>query len=80
MSPDGRRAWNLSDRFEALDSTWARTPRVAFRDAGVLMEMADYIEHNSTSCDSTRLELVRTAALHLRFAAAGAIFSPILSR
>jgi len=44
------------------------------------MEMADYIERNSISCDSTRLELVRTAALHLRFAAAGAIFNRILSR
>lgn|GEM_PF-2408356 len=80
MSPDGRRAWNLSDRFEALDSTWTRTPRVAFRDAGVLMEMADYMERNSTSCDGTRLELVRSAAVDLRFAAAGAIFSRILFR
>jgi hypothetical protein len=80
MSPACRRAWVISNGSEALNLAWTRTPRIAFRDAGVLMEMAEYMERNSTSCDGTRLELVRSAALDLRFAAAGAIFSRILFR
>jgi hypothetical protein len=53
---------------------WAGAPRTAFRDAGALMEMADYAEHNAPSGDSALLQPVRIAALQLRFAAASAMF------
>lgn len=45
-----------------------KNPRAAFRDSGVLLEMADYAERNAVSCDSARLEAVRMAAVQLRMA------------
>jgi len=46
---------------------------VAFRDAGVLMEMADYEERNAPGADSARRQDIRIVALKLRLAAARAI-------
>jgi hypothetical protein len=75
MSPDNRPAWSLPTTAQperpvsiSINSPWA-----AFRDAGVLMEMADYAERNGSSFDPGRLQAIRVTAIQLRFAAAGAI-------
>ena len=82
MSPESRMQWNSSAgaRAETVGAIWMRDPRAAFRDSGVLLEMADYAERNAVSCDSARLEAVRTAALELRVAATRVMIRRIWSR
>lgn len=60
-------------QIETLAAIWSKSPQVAFRDAGVLMEMADYEERNVHGADSARRQEIRAAALKLRMAAARAI-------
>ena len=38
----------------------------AFRDAGVMMEMADYVERHANEFDSASLETLRCTAIQLR--------------
>lgn len=57
-----------------------KNPRTAFRDSGVLLEMADYAERNAVSCDLARLEAVRIAAFELRTAATRMMMRKALSR
>jgi len=75
MSPECRQGWTLPSpaRAQALSAVWVSNPRAAFRDAGVLMEMADYAERNSLVDDPARMQAVRTAALRLRLSAASAM-------
>lgn len=54
---------------EALGAIWIEDPRAAFRDSGVLLEMADYAERNALAYDQTRMEMVRGAGIELRVAA-----------
>ena len=72
MSPESRMQWSLSPGAcaETVAAIWMKNPRAAFRDSGVLLEMADYAERNAASCDLARLQAVRTAALQLRTASA----------
>jgi len=79
MSPECRSAWTAatSAQAEALYSLWMKTPRAAFRDAGVLMEMADYTDRNSPNSDPARVQFARSAALQLRLASAGAMIRRI---
>ena len=82
MSPECRSAWTAtsSAQAEALNSIWMKTPRAAFRDAGALMEIADYTERNALNFDSARVQFVRTAALQLRLASTGAMIRRISFR
>ena len=80
MSPACRLACTSSAPSEALNLLSAQTPRSAFRDAGVLMEMADYVERNSLSKDLANLQNIRDAALQLRLASTGAIIRRISLR
>ena len=82
MSPECRLAWTTTApaRAEALDAIWIKSPWAAFRDAGLLMEMADYAERNSLSEDSARMQTVRASALQLRLAATGAMIRRISLR
>lgn len=75
MSQEGRARWTGSPAAltEALGAIWMENPRAAFRDSGVLLEMADYAERNAVSCDAARLHEVRTAALQLRTTATHAM-------
>lgn len=67
MSPECRRQSNASySRAEVIGAIWMKDPRAAFRDSGVLLEMADYAERNAHSFDSSRMQAIRTAALELR--------------
>jgi hypothetical protein len=56
--------WNAGMDFgvPALEKPWT-----AFRDAGVMMEMADYIERHAREFDATALDSLRVTALRLRF-------------
>jgi predicted Ser/Thr protein kinase len=47
----------------------ATAPRVAFRNAGVMMEIADYAERNSSGLDIAAIEGLRSHALSVRFSA-----------
>lgn len=75
MSPECRRAWGrgTSDIPESLTSAWAQSPWKMFRDAGAMIEMADYAERNAMEFDRGHLQTVRITAVQLRFAAAGAM-------
>ncbi|WP_162601922.1 hypothetical protein [Occallatibacter savannae] len=75
LSAEARVQWSSTPaaRAEALAAIWMSRPETAFRDSGVLLEMADYAERNAVSRDAARLEEVRTAALRLRTAAMGAM-------
>ncbi len=55
--------WNAGTAFcvPALEKPWT-----AFRDAGVMMEMADYIERHAREFDASALESLRIAALQMR--------------
>jgi hypothetical protein len=57
-----------------------KNPRAAFRDSGVLLEMADYAERNALTYDSARMEMVRAAGLELRAAATRAMIRQISIR
>ncbi|MBS1803909.1 MAG: hypothetical protein JST28_11120 [Acidobacteria bacterium] len=74
-SPECRRVWAASGlgQPEAFPSMWSAVPRVAFRDAGVLMEMADYVENNTAILDSEQMQNIRISIVRLRLAAARAI-------
>ena len=82
LSPESRTQWNSSRgaRAETVGAFWMRNPRAAFRDSGVLLEMADYAERNAVSCDLARLEAVRIAAFELRTAATRMMMRKALSR
>lgn len=82
MSPECRLAYSSerSDRCKLAVAVWANSPRVAFRDAGVLMEVADYAERNAADVAPSRLRDFRTAVIELRLAAAGAILRRALLR
>jgi len=73
MSPACRLAYTSSAPSEALRRHWAQTPRAAFRDAGALMEMAEYAERNLLGEDPAKLQDIRHAALQLRLASTGAM-------
>jgi hypothetical protein len=75
MSPEGRVAWSAmaSSQSAVINFPGAKSPWAAFHDAGVLMEMADYAERNATHFDPLHVQAVRTSAIQLRLAAAGAI-------
>ena len=75
MSPECRHAWAAGGlgQPEALSSIWSAMPQVAFRDAGVLMEMADYLENNTLTLDSEQIQNIRSSILNLRLAAARAM-------
>ncbi|HXS75557.1 MAG TPA: hypothetical protein VN753_05220 [Terracidiphilus sp.] len=74
MSPECRLAWRKGpDGLKDVIAIWAKTPSAAFRDAGVLMEMAEYAERNALQSDSASIRFFRNAALELRLAAAGAV-------
>ena len=66
-------AASTSAQIGTLASAWSKSPRVAFHDAGVLMEMAAYEERNVPGADSARRQDIRIAALKLRLAATRAI-------
>jgi hypothetical protein len=82
MSPQSRLEWNLvsSAQAEVIGASWSRSPRAAFRDSGVLPEMADYAERHALSCDPARMRAVRAAALELRTAATRAMIRQIFTR
>jgi len=71
MSPEGRLAWSATGSAQ-VEAPNTISPRAAFHDAGVLMEMADFAERNAPGYDAARM---RVAALQLRFAAVGAMVS-----
>ena len=73
MSPECRLAWELSGQAEEIALMWTRSPHAAFRDAGALMEMADYADRNAPGNHLAQLQPVRMAALQLRFSAASAM-------
>ena len=68
MSPECRavHAGTKSAEAEVLVSMWMNAPIAAFHDAGVLMEMSQYAERNSLSCDAKQLQVIRVAAIQLR--------------
>ena len=74
MSSEGEAASRTSSpgSGEALGALWSGQARAAFRDAGVLMEMADYAERNAWP-DAARMQAVRVAAVQMRMAAAKAM-------
>jgi hypothetical protein len=82
MSPGCRLQWGAppSNRAEALGAIWMNDPRAAFRDSGVLLEMADYAERNALAYDQARMEQVRAAGLQLRAAATRAMIGRISFR
>ena len=82
MSAECRLQWSAapSARAEALDAIWMKDPRAAFRESGVLLEMADYAERNALACDQARMEMVRAAGLELRAAATRAMIRRISFR
>jgi hypothetical protein len=84
MSPQSRLHWNATAsavRAEVIGADWIKSPRAAFRDSGVMMEMADYAERNAPLCDSTtRLQGVRTAAVRLRANASRRIIKQVFTR
>jgi hypothetical protein len=47
-------------------TTWVH-PWTAFRDAGVMMEMVDYMERNSSQVDTVRPDTLRVVAIRMRF-------------
>jgi len=55
------------DSAASLDSYGAASPWTAFRDAGVMMEMADYAERHGREFDTASLETLRSTAIQLRF-------------
>jgi hypothetical protein len=71
MSPECRLAWSAtaSSQPEAVNFLSAKSPWAAFRDAGVMMEMADFAERNAMNLDPVRVQAVRIRAIQLRFAA-----------
>jgi hypothetical protein len=75
MSPESRGAWGAAESVQPdpVKFLRAKSPWAAFRDAGVLMEMADYAERHAVHPDPVRVHAVRISAIQLRFAAAGAI-------
>jgi hypothetical protein len=82
MSPECRLQWAAppSARAETIGAIWMKNPRAAFRDSGVLLEMADYAERNALTYDSARMEMVRAAGLELRAAATRAMIREISIR
>ena len=58
MSPECRavHAGTKSAEAEVLVSMWMNAPTAAFHDAGVLMEMSQYAEPNSLSCNAKQLQ------------------------
>ncbi len=82
MSPECRQAWGerSPDRSKGVTAAWIRSPRLAFRDAGVLMEMADYTERNAVTFDPLFLHRFRNTAVRLRLTAARAMVRRISPR
>jgi hypothetical protein len=56
-------AWNGA----SLNLGVAVSPWTAFRNAGVMMEMADYLEGHAQEFETASLETLRCTAIHLRF-------------
>ena len=56
-------AWDGRTR---LDTYVAANPWNAFRDAGVMMEMADYAERHTQEFNSASLDSLRNTAFQLR--------------
>ena len=68
---DGRTALHASRNINlALAHPWT-----AFRDAGVMMEMADYIERHSPEIDAASLQSLRLTAIQMRFLSLRALIS-----
>jgi len=83
MSPEAKLQWNTSasvPRPEVMGEVWIGNPRAAFRDSGVMMEMADYAERNAPLSDSTRMQTVRTAAVKLRTVATRRLIEQVFTR
>jgi len=80
ISPECRAACasGTSAEAEVLASIWTMTPRKAFRDAGLLMQMAEYAERNASPYDPARMQHIGSAALRLRIAAAHAMVRRLL--
>jgi hypothetical protein len=55
-------------------------PWIAFRDAGIMMEMADYIERHAREFDAAALDSLRATALQLRFQSLRALTRLLRSR
>lgn len=75
LSPEARVVWNAMARKgpDAVVSIAAESPGIAFRNAGVLMEMAGYAERNGLASHSGWLQPVCRAAIELRVAASSAM-------
>jgi hypothetical protein len=67
------RSWQAIVSRLSPDASAATRPRRQFRNAGVMMEMADYIERNARDFDAMSLLAFRANALRMRFAALGAL-------
>jgi len=75
LSPEARVVWNAMARNgpDAVVSIAAESPSIAFRNAGVLMDMAGYAEPNGLASHSGWLQPVCRAAIELRVAASSAM-------
>ena len=82
MSPECRLLWSATDpdQLTLAQASWARSPRKAFRDAGVLMEIVEFAERNAKTSDRAQLQTLRLAALQLRLSAGTAIVRRALFR
>ena len=83
MSPECKLQWNTAAspiRAEVIGAVWTRNPRAAFRDSGVMLEMADYAERNAASCNSMQMQTVRTAAVKLRTSAGRRLIKQVFTR
>ena len=82
MSPECSLLWSATDpdQLTLVQASWARSPRKAFRDAGVLMEIVEFAERNAKTSDRAQLQTLRLAALQLRLSAGTAIVRRALFR
>jgi len=73
-------AWKCADLLQPGDTTLLAAARLwtVFRDAGVMMELADYADRDGR--DSGSVQELRFTALSLRFAALRALASRISLR
>lgn len=62
-----QRSWQTIVSSLVTDSDADAGPWVAYRNAGVMMEMADYLERNARGFDAQDLRELRSHALQLRF-------------
>jgi hypothetical protein len=75
-------AWKGAEPFEPYDSAPLATARLwtVYRDAGVMMELAEYAQCHGRDFDASSIQDLRFAALSLRFTVLSALATRISLR